>query len=113
MATGRSWCCAGTNGAAGPSPKAKNVAELIGRLTHVLVVAPYDLGPAGDVVHDNRRQDGAGRMQRELERGDDTEVAAAAAHSPEQIGVLDSALARTLPSAVTIWRRSRLSHVIP
>ena len=46
------------------------------------------LGRALARVHDHPAQDGADRVQLELERGDDPEVAAAAAQRPEQVGVL-------------------------
>ena len=57
---------------------------------------------------------GTHRVQRELERGHDAEVAATAADAPEQIGVLLGARSQpAVPSAVTTSAEMRLSIVSP
>ena len=53
------------------------------------------------------------RVQLEVERGDDAEVAAATAQTPEQVGVLVGRRRPPRPSAVTTSASIRLSHVKP
>ena len=52
-------------------------------------------------------------MRLEQERGDDAEVAAAAANGPEQVAVLLGLATTKLPSASTTSAASRLSMVRP
>ena len=63
--------------------------QLVGRIGDELAVEAQHLGRVGQRVEDRPREHGrADGMKSVLERGDDPEVAAAAADAPEEIGVL-------------------------
>ena len=89
-------------------------AELVRRVAHQVAEAAQQLrGPLLGVDEqpgEHLRPDG---VQRELERGDDAEVPAAAAQRPQQVGVLDRGRAHLAPSAVTSSAASRLSQARP
>ena len=91
-----------------------NASEVVGRVVHHVAEAPAAARGRGRA---GRREAGhhlrADRVQLELERRHDAEVAAAAAQRPEQLGVLVGAGAHGSPSAVTSSTASRLSHVRP
>ena len=66
-------------------------AHLVGRVEHEVTPEPDDVDGHGRGVHQDAREDhGRHRVQPEVERGDDTEVAASAAEAPEQLRVLGS-----------------------
>ena len=63
--------------------------QLVGRVVHDIAEQAQQFAPALGRVHHEAAEDlGPDRVQRELDRGDDAEVAAAAAQRPEQLGML-------------------------
>ena len=69
-------------------------ADLVGGVGHEVAVEAQQLGGGRARVQDHPRvDDRADRVQPELERGHDAEVAAAALEAPEQLGVLVGARA--------------------
>ena len=71
--------------------------DLVGNVGRPLDVRPEGLGPARSLVDERACEDvRVKRVGAEGERGDDPEVAAAAAQAPEQVGVLGSARADML-----------------
>ena len=86
-------------------------AQLLRRVGDELAVDAHDLAGLIDRVEDRPAVDVVDRVQAELERGDDAEVAAAAAQRPEQVRRSRSSLAVTSsPSAVTTSAEIRLSQ---
>ena len=76
---------AGTNGAGGSAIRNEIVAQLLGRARRDRHEAAQDL--AGRRHEQRAAEDLADRVELELEPRDDTEVAAAAADRPEQVGM--------------------------
>ena len=95
-------------------PQVEDRRQLVGRRGDELAVEAQHLAGVLERVEDRPGQhDRPDRVQPVLERGDDAEVAAAAADAPEQVGVLSSLAVTSSPSAVTRSTESRLSTVAP
>jgi hypothetical protein len=69
-------------------------AEILGRGLHIVVEEAQDVAGLLERVEDGTGDDRGDRVQAELERGDDAEVAATAAQGPEKVGVLGDARRR-------------------
>jgi hypothetical protein len=67
---------------------AQHGSQLVGSLGHDLAVTAQVLGGLLQRLQDHAADDVPHRVHAELERGDDAEVAAAAAQRPEQVGVV-------------------------
>ena len=80
----------GTKSSGGAVMNASAAADLVGRVEHeVAVERARGRRAIARRVHEHAAEhDRADRVQPEVERGDDAEVAAAAAQPPEQVGVL-------------------------
>src|ERR671938_324018 len=75
--------------ASGPQCQHRRIQrELLRRTRHEVAIEAEDLARPGLRVQRHATEDLPKRMQAVLERGDDAEVAAAAAHAPEEVGVL-------------------------
>ena len=93
-AKGRPWIASGNAcGSGGITPSARIRTHLVRRAGRVVAVQP-DGSPhvvaLGVVEHEDELHLRPDRMQPVLERGDDAEIAAAAAQAPQQLGVLRS-----------------------
>ena len=85
---GRQCSPSGIAGSGGMVPSLTTVPELVGCFGgEVPVEAQHVGGVVGRPENGSGHHGRADRVQRELERGDDAEVAAAASQRPEQIGV--------------------------
>ena len=104
----------GMNGAGGAVVRLSSDVSSSGALaTSSAPLRGYVDGLVTGVEHHTTEHLGPEGVERQLQRRDDAEVAAAAAQRPEQFGSSASDACTIEPSAVTISAPTRLSHVRP